>query len=367
MKLAFLMHGGVDRSGVNRVIPAFLWFLERLAKRHDVHVFCLDQEPEPGDWPLLGMHVHNTGPARGWRRRLFSGFAAEHRRAPFDVIHGFFGWGGTYGALLGWRHFLPVMFHAEGSEFVALDDIGYGMRCTARGRFELRIACAGARRVTVASKYQQSLAASLGIVAEHVTIGVALEDWPVIPPRPRNASHLARLLHVGDLRGVKDQRTLLAAANIMRDSGLSFHLDVAGFDTMRGELQQSVDSRSLGDMIHWHGHLDRRSLRALMEQADLLLVTSRHEAGPVVVLEAAIAGVPTVGTAVGHVSDWSPEAAVAIAAGDAAALARETMSLLMDEPRRLAVARAAQHRAVALNADFTAAVLERMSMEATAS
>ena len=36
--------------------------------------------------------------------------------------------------------------------------------------------------------------------------------------------------------------------------------------------------------------------------ADLFWLTSRHEAGPVAVLEAAVAGVPTVGTAVGQVA-----------------------------------------------------------------
>jgi hypothetical protein len=37
----------VDESGTERVIPAFLWFIERLARRHDVHVFALAQEPHP--------------------------------------------------------------------------------------------------------------------------------------------------------------------------------------------------------------------------------------------------------------------------------------------------------------------------------
>ena len=58
MKLALLMPGGVDRSGEHRVIHAFLWLLERLARRHEVHVFALNQEPEPAEWDLLGAHVH---------------------------------------------------------------------------------------------------------------------------------------------------------------------------------------------------------------------------------------------------------------------------------------------------------------------
>jgi glycosyltransferase involved in cell wall biosynthesis len=97
-----------------------------------------------------------------------------------------------------------------------------------------------------------------------------------------------------------------------------------------------------------------------MERADILLMSSRHEAEPLVVLEAAVVGVPTVGTSVGHVADWAPHAAVAVAVGDAAALARETMALIADDPRRLAIAREAQRRAIAIDADFTAATFERI-------
>jgi len=234
MKIALLMPGGVDRSGEDRVIHSFIWLIERLASRHEVHVFALNQEPLPGDWPLLGAQVHNIGMVGRWRQRLLRTFAREHRRSPFHVVHGFFGWGGTYGALLGWRHHLPVLFHPEGGEFVDMGDIGYGMRSSARGRLELRVAVAGADRITVASTYMQQLAAALHIQAERVPIGVALDRWPAAAPRARDTSRPARLLHIGDIRPVKGQATLLAAASLMQNAGLNFELDIAGFDTMKG-------------------------------------------------------------------------------------------------------------------------------------
>src|SRR6185436_5758292 len=86
MKLAILLHGGVDRSGETRVTPVFLWLLERLARRHDVHVFSFNQEPEPASWELVGARVRNIGPGKGWRRRLAAAFAAEHRASPFELV-----------------------------------------------------------------------------------------------------------------------------------------------------------------------------------------------------------------------------------------------------------------------------------------
>jgi glycosyltransferase involved in cell wall biosynthesis len=363
MRIAIVIPGGVDRSGVDRVIPSRLWLIERLTRRHDVHIFALSQEAEPGDWKLLGARVHNIGTTRGWRRRLFARFAAEHRAMPFDIVHAFFGGCGTYAALIGWRHDVPVLFHASGGELVALPDIAYGMRCTARGRLALRIASAGARRVTVASAYMQRLAMAQGITTHRVPIGVALDHWPAVPPRPRDPSRRPRLLHVGDIRPVKDQETLLAAANHLRDAGLDFELHMVGFDTTGGALESSALARRLSSVTQWHGVLRRDALRHLMKEADVLLVSSRHEAGPLVVLEAAVLGVPTVGTAVGHVAEWAPEAAVAVPIGDATELARMTAALLADEPRRLAVARTAQIKATACDADYTAAAFERIYEE----
>ena len=363
MKVALVMPGGVDRSGTERVIPAFVWLIERLARRHDVHVFATRQEDESGSWKLNGAEVYNAGTAHGSSVRLLTRFGAAHRQHPFDVVHGFFGWSGTVAALAGWRFGVPAVFHAAGGEFVALRDIDYGMRTTLRGRLGLRFALAGARRVTVASRFMQQLAKRRSVHAEYVPLGVGVDQWPPREPCRRDASRPLRLLHVGDIRPVKDQTLLISAAGHLSGAGVAFELDVVGLDTMKGAVQRTPDARRIESMTRWHGVLGRDALRALMDRADLLVMTSRHEAGPMVALEAAIAGVPTVGTAVGYVDDWSPDAAVAVPVGDAPALAREIAALASDETRRLQIAREAQRRALVVDADFTAAAFEKIYTE----
>jgi glycosyltransferase involved in cell wall biosynthesis len=251
-----------------------------------------------------------------------------------------------------------MLLHLAGGELVGLSDIGYGMRCSMRGAASLAFVLRRARCVTVATPYMQRLAASRGVEASLVPLGVALDRWPVRPPVPRRAGERAVLVHVGDLRPVKDQGTLLDVAMRLRAQGVVFELHVAGIDTMDGALQRSEAARALGGVVHWHGLLDRASLRALLERAQLLLVTSRHEAGPLAVLEAAVAGVPTVGTAVGHVDELAPEGAVAVPIGDSVALADAVAALLADEPRRLALAHEAQAYATVYDAELTAARFE---------
>jgi glycosyltransferase involved in cell wall biosynthesis len=100
--------------------------------------------------------------------------------------------------------------------------------------------------------------------------------------------------------------------------------------------------------------MTQRQWRPLAEQADLMILTSRHEAGPLAILEAAVVGVPTVGTAVGHIVEWAPAAALSAPVGDQDGLAAAIRRLLDDENLRLTIAAEAQRRATAEDADYTA-------------
>ena len=366
MKVALLVPGGVDRSRTERVIPCLLWQIERLAAAGvELHVFAHAQEPRPGRWPLLGAEVHNAG-RRPRRVRMLAQLLTEHARGRFDVLHAI--WAapaGVVAAAAGALTRTPVLLHLTGGDLTAIPEIGYGGRVRARGRAWLRLALAGAERVTVPSGYVLRQAAQLGIAAERLPFGVARDHWPPRIPalRPARRAGPARLLHVGSLNRVKDQATLLRAAARLRDLGLPFQLDVVGEDTLGGQVQRLARELGLHEAVRFHGFLPQEKLRPLMAAADMLVVSSRHEADPIVALEAAAAGVPVVGTAVGHLVDWAPDAALVAPVGDAVGLADAIAALLADEPRRLRVALAARARAMAEDADWTASRLLAMYVE----
>ena len=354
MKIAMLLPGGVDRSGTHRVIPFVLWLMERVAREHDLHVFAFRQEPRPSRYELLGAQVHNIG-ARPRPFRALVAMVREHRRAPFDVLHAL--WAvpsGVVAAVAGQLLRRPVLLHLIGDDLEAMPEIDYGLRSHARRRLWLRTAVAGATEIFVSSTVMQEHAAALGIETARVPYGVALDRWPSTPPRRRDPGRAARLIHVGSLNRVKDHPVLLEALRVLVAQGVDCHLDVVGEDTLDGRIQRMAESLGLGAHVTFHGFLPHSELRPLMERAHLLLLTSRHESGPLVVLEAAIAGVPTVGTAVGHLIDWAPDAAVTVPVGDFQALARATSTVLADEERRLRLAGAAQARAGVEDADWTA-------------
>ncbi len=359
MKIALVVPGGVDRSGEFRVIPVLLALIERLARSHDVHVFALNQEATAARWELVGASIHNIGD--GWTRlRAIGAIRAEHRRAPFDLIHAIFSGSCSLIAVAAAKLLrLPSLVHIAGGELVALHGIGYGGRQKWKGR--LREACVlrATDAITAASAPIIDSLKTLGLKAQRVPLGVDLRAWPPLAPRERHAGP-ARLIHVASLNRVKDQSTLLRALAALVMTGLEFQMDIVGEDTLQGEIQRLARQLGLEHHVRFHGFKTQRELRPMMESADLLVMSSLHEAGPLVLLEAAVAGVPAVGTAVGHFVEWSPSAALAVPVMDWDELANAIHQVLANEGLRLRLAREAQRRAMLEDADYTAQAFQTL-------
>jgi glycosyltransferase involved in cell wall biosynthesis len=364
MKVALVVPGGVDRGGERRVIPALLALIERLAAHHEVHVFALRQEAAPGTWLLRGAHVHNIGD--GWTSpRAVRAILAEDRVARFDLVQAVFSGGCGLVAVCAARLLgIPSAVHVAGGEPVSLPEIRYGGRSTWRGRGQEALVLAAATAVTAASEPVLALLAGRGIRARRLPLGVdPVRDWPAQEPTARRAGEPARLIHVGSLNRVKDQPTLLRAIARLAPRHPGLRVDIVGEDTLRGEMQRLALTLGLAECVRFHGFLTQRELHPLMRQAHVLVISSRHEAGPLALLEAAAVGVPGVGTAVGHIVEWAPDAAIAVPVGDVGALAAELHRVLSDEPLRLRLARAAWHRALHEDANHTAGSFEKLYFE----
>ncbi len=360
MRVALIVPGGVDRSATYRVIPVLLALIERLARHHELEVFALAQGGQPDDWPLLGAQVHNVGQPRTLAR-TFGALRRQHRQRPFDVVHAVWsGWGGAVAVAAARTLGVPSLVHVAGGELVALADIGYGGRRSALGRLREAVVLRAASRVSAASAPMIDALARLGIRAVRVPLGIDLRAWGPGAAPGRAPGEPARLIQVASLNRVKDQTTLLHALAGLRAAGVAFHMDLVGEDTLAGEIQSLARRLGLEQHLTFHGFLTQAQLRPLLGAAHLLVVSSRHEAGPVALLEAAALGVPAVGTAVGHLAEWSPEAACVVPVADAPALAAAAAAVLGNEARRLALAREAARRVRGADADRTAELFEAL-------
>lgn len=354
MRIALVVPGGVDRSGEYRVIPVLLALISRLSLGHDVHVFALSQESQAGDWELAGAHIHNIGLRHDYLRAIRL-ICKMHRVCSFDLIHAI--WSGKCGfvaAVAGRLLAVPSLIHVAGGELTAIPDIGYGGARTWSGRLREMLVLRGASAVTAASESTIAALSLIGVKAERVPLGVDLRWWPPRDPVRRDCSKPALLIHVASLNRVKDQATLLRALAELLRTGMRFEMDVVGEDTLSGEVQALSERLGLSKVVRFQGFLTQRQMRPLMESADMMVISSRHETGPLVLLEAAVAGVPTAGTRVGHLAEWEPDAALAAPVGDWIGLAGAVRRLMEDEDLRLRIAREAQRRAISEDAAFTA-------------
>ena len=369
--IGVVVMGGVDRSGREHVVPTLLSLIDRLARRHDVHVFALGHYPEPCTYPLRGATVHDVGRVdrpRGLRRfvlqqRLAAAIASVSTARRFDLLHAYLGIPAIVATAAARRSRLPVVVTLDSGELVRDDEIGYGLQRRLIDRRAVARAMRAAARVTVTTNHMRNLAAAAapGVPVEVVPLGIEVGEFHAAPREGP-----PRLLRVGSLNRVKDYPMLLRALARVASTMPDVHLDIVGEDTLDGAVQQLSASLGVAAHVTFHGlqPADRRPW--FYERAHLHVVSSRHEAAGVVVLEAAAAGVPTVGTDVGILADWSRdtiERAVVVPVGDDAALAAAIVAVLNDRPRAERLAAGAREWALAHDADWTAREFERIYNE----
>ena len=196
----------------------------------------------------------------------------------------------------------------------------------------------------------------IGKPSQHVIVELGLEEEPAIPGALR--SLLGRNCEgdligwVGRLTEIKEPALLVRAAHTFVAASPRVHFVMLGDGHLRAPLESLVRELHLDQRFTLMG--SRTDIRALYGDLALLVLTSRNEGTPLVLLEAMAAGVPVVATSVGGVPDlmgerideqgpltiWSH--GVTIPAGDATALASALQWLLPQVELRRQMGRQAQ-------------------------
>jgi glycosyltransferase involved in cell wall biosynthesis len=354
LRLGLITPGGFGPGGRENVIPALIDIARALASVHEVHVFACGGPGPVTRHEIGGVPIHQLGdpvdvdpPGFGRRARLLARLggqlARELRAAPrFDLLHAF--WAsepGLLAAIAGAALRIPVVSTIGGGEMVWLPEIGYGAARSVIGRALVRFALARADAITIGSAFASSfLDRTNRLRARVIPLGVASSPFVAAPARPPGPPW--RLLHIGSLNRVKDHPTLLAAFAEIAAAAGDVSLDCVGEDTLGGEIQALARRLGVAERVRFHGFVPHDELAPFLHRAHLNLVTSRYESQSVSVLEAAAAGLPTVGTAVGLLTTMAPAAASTVAPGDVRGLAAAATALLFDEPRRERLGAAAQ-------------------------
>jgi len=107
---------------------------------------------------------------------------------------------------------------------------------------------------------------------------------------------------IGRLTAIKDWPTWLEAVRVLDESvPTGVEALLAGDGELRGQLQRQAELMGLGGTIKFVGH--QRDITGVLERADAVMLLSRREGLPLVLLEAMAARVPVVASAVGGVPE----------------------------------------------------------------
>lgn len=99
-----------------------------------------------------------------------------------------------------------------------------------------------------------------------------------------------RILAVGRLHAVKDHSFLVHACAQLAASGVQFQCSIAGEGPERPNLESLISQLGLSQNVHLLGHVARQQIGSLYAQADVVVLTSRSEGIPLVLMEAMALG-----------------------------------------------------------------------------
>jgi glycosyltransferase involved in cell wall biosynthesis len=307
--------------GTQRCEPTFLDRLERLGVRHVIPV-------DVG----RALGVGDVRAARAVR-------AAVSAHGPYDVVHGHAGKGGLH-ARLGVGAATARVYTPHAFVTASPDLGGLSRRLYASAE---RVLARRTDALVLVSQEEADHAEALGVRPRHSRVIPNGIPFDPLPDRRRARADLGLpdddrvvLGVVGRLSEQKGIDRLLDAMSLM-GRRTDVVLAVVGEGEQAAGLRARADELGLHDTVRWLG---RRPGQASMAAFDVLVVPSRYEGFPYVVLEGLWAGLPVVATSTsgsaavlgggrtGVVVDGSPQGlAIRLAAA---------LTALVDDPARRA-------------------------------
>ena len=197
--------------------------------------------------------------------------------------------------------------------------------------------------------YQRTIGVPQGLVRTVFNGVTAGEFDPIV-----KADDATDVVYVGEFREIKGADLLIDAVARLRADGKNVTLTLAGDGEEMANLKAQIARLNLGDTVRFIGHV---KARYGFSKGTLLVVPSRGDSMPYVVIEAAAAGIPMVAANVGGIPEiFGPRAPELVPVDDAAALADKIRATLADP--------AAAHRDAVARRDwardrFTIAAMER--------
>ncbi|WP_439925093.1 glycosyltransferase family 4 protein [Nitrobacter sp. JJSN] len=263
-------------TGGERADAAFAEIAPRL--KLGVHRIPIRREPHPTD-------------LFAWMR-----FAALIRKSKPDILHGHGAKAGAFVRLKGSSKDTIRVYTPHGGS------LHYPLT-TMKGAFYSRLERALMNRTDLflfesafaRNTYQRIVGTPAGYV-KCVFNGVTADEFDPVTL----ADDATDLVYVGEFRHIKGADLLIDAVARLRADGRPVTLTLAGDGEETTALKTQIERLDLGDAVRFIGHV---KARYGFSKGRLLVVPSRGDSMPYVVIEAAAAGIPMIAANVGGIPE----------------------------------------------------------------
>ena len=172
--------------------------------------------------------------------------------------------------------------------------------------------------------YQRTIGKPKGLV-RCVFNGVTANEFdPIV-----RAADASDVVYVGEFRHIKGADLLIEAVARLRADGRPVTLTLAGDGEESANLKAQVQRLGLTDAVRFIGHV---KARYGFSKGSLLVVPSRGDSMPYVVIEAAAAGIPMVAANVGGIPEIFGSHADALFAPNIPAAIADAIEIALDDP-----------------------------------
>lgn len=220
--------------------------------------------------------------------------------------------------------FLHSDYERSGSHYPANDK--------AVAQFDIIAACSeGCRRAFVAALPDQADHCIAVRNCHRYDVIRTMAEAEVTPYSP-DAVHAVTVARMTPRKGV--DRAIRAVATARR-AGYPLVLHIVGDGPQRSNLQQLTEELSMTDAVIFHGEVNNPY--PYIRQADFMLLTSYHEAAPMVIEEARCLGVPILSTEIISTKEMVTEAQAGWVCDNNQAAIDETLCRVLADRDSLAV------------------------------
>ncbi len=225
-----------------------------------------------------------------------------------------------------------------------------------------------ARHVFTPSAYLRQLVIGWGIPAQGVSVSPnPAPEVPAMPSRDELRGEYGlegpTLAFAGRLMAAKALDVALSAMALVAEASLV----IVGDGPDRAALERQSDDLGLGGRVRFLGGMAREGVLRVFRAADAVLLSSRWENFPHVIVEALAVGTPVIASAVGGVPEVvrDGENGLLVPAGDADALAGAIRRMLGDDELRAQLAAASAPSVESYSAERLLGQIEAELLKAT--